>query len=288
MTLQNGDTLTKLLDGEIFVTSSVVQGATSTQFTTTLDWKNPPVVTVNEQLPLHVFAADGLCSPLPTGNVVSNWKSTPVVPGNRWVLKAYMSDKVTGYIYVGGFTTDGTNPHTTYQKIYRNGILIKSHTQSIPSLIGAPVPGSNPPVTRTTNDIIADEFVDFYSDGDSGQMFWYAPGANGINFSFNFQGFPRGLNFTDISATIEPLSDAETLNFSVLSAFVTIGQISNANPVIDSKYIQEPQIPTCALSQTLKLSPPNTNACWTFKEMNHGKYPDKPQLVSLTATLTKM
>lgn len=247
---------------------------TPNTFNAGLTWENPPVTPpTNEQLPLHVFSTGGLCTPLPSGDVIYEFNKTPVVPGNRFIIKFYASDKVLGYVYEGGFTTDGTNPHKTYQKVYKNGILVQSQTITI----GNPV-----------HDIAPDEFIDFYTDGDSGQLFWYGPGANSINFTFNFEAFTKGLNFTDLSTAIEPLVPTETLAFSVLDAKVQLAQIVNFGDRIPADYNQEPAVSLCALPQTRSLSPPNTNACYTFESKQMGRYPDTLFPIGINATLTKM
>lgn len=249
MTLSTGDTLTKA-DGEAYsVQSETAQDAT--HFSASLLWTNPP--TTNEQQPFHVFSADGACSKLPTVNGITQWPATPVADGPfRLVFYAYSPSD--GSLLSIDFTCDTGKPHTTTQKVTQAGKVIQTQT-----IVFTDDLSTNS--TSLQHPIMPGEFVDFYSDGDSGQMFWYAPGAASQNTSYNLEGFVGDPKFTDVALTIEPLIADTPLTFSVLKVNVeSLGQISNniANGLpIKVQFIQEPTVPTCGVPLTV----PNTNVC---------------------------
>lgn len=215
----------------------------------------PPPPTTATQLPIHVFAADGKCTPLKTLAALTRWNKPPVVTGDQWKLVYYAYSPSDGALLTLDFVTNNGQPHTTTQAIFQGGALVQQQTIILPN--------------NLTRDIGGNEWVDFYSDGDSGQMFWYGPGAASINFTYNFEAFKTSSFFSEVSLTVEPLTPFANLTFTQLdTSLVELGQISNntanGTPIL-VQFNQEPAPSSCSLGQR---APSNTNACWMNPKLN--------------------
>lgn len=208
----------------------------------------------------------------------SNFTSANANGQDMWQINYYMSDLADHLLVVLSFTSiNGT--HTASQVVYQNGAIIQNTT-----VAGAFVTSIYPKETIITplqpsqqipnGDITKGQDIDFYTDGDGGQLFWYSAGQTEIIFGNNFPNFLQGpgvpfVSFNDMALQIAPIKATGVITFTNLDLNIQMGQqFEQPQPpanipvtaVIDGNpcSLQQPVSPNMNANQVL-LGPKNND-----------------------------
>lgn len=192
----------------VFTGSCTGTISTSETTTTTTTTMNPEViyhVNGGPSCPTLGIAAD-------VNSFRSDFTATNANGQDMWQINYYLSDLADRLLAVISFTSiNGT--HTASQLVYQNNVLIDNETVPVP----------------ITGDISKGQDIDFYTDGDGGQIFWYAAGQTSILFGHNFRNFLQGpgvpfVSFNDMAMQIAPIKMTGMITFTNLNLNIQMGQ----------------------------------------------------------------